>query len=84
MACALGIEQDCNECRMCNKGKSEKKITNYEKIKGMGVEELAEILDKYFGQICMAVDNCGCCPFYREGEECASTKEWLESECDAE
>lgn len=58
-------------------------MTNYEKIKGMSVEELTEFLDEYFGQICMAVDNCGCCPLNREGEECANIKEWLESECDA-
>lgn len=25
MACALGIEQDCNECRMCGNGK----VKNY-------------------------------------------------------
>lgn len=58
--------------------------TNAEKIKGMSIEELAEFLDEYFGQICMAVDNCGCCPFYRENDKCAGTKEWLESECDVE
>lgn len=26
MACALGIEQDCNECRMCGNGKGGKKM----------------------------------------------------------
>lgn len=82
MACALGIEQDCNECRMC--GKDIKKRTNADRIRNMTNEELAEFLDKYFGQICIAVDNCGCCPFYNDGKGCSSTKEWLESECDAE
>lgn len=26
MACALGVEQDCNECRMCGNGKGGKKM----------------------------------------------------------
>lgn len=45
MACSLGIEQDCNECRMCGNGKGGKKMTNFERIKGMNVEELAEIFE---------------------------------------
>lgn len=84
MACTLGIEQDCNECRMCGNGKGGKKMTNFERIKGMNAKEVAKLLDNYFGQICIAVDNCGCCPFYINGKECSSTKEWLESECDSE
>lgn len=28
MACTLGIEQDCNECRMCGNGKGGKKMYN--------------------------------------------------------
>ena len=31
MACALGIEQNCNECRMCGNGKGGKKMTNARK-----------------------------------------------------
>lgn len=42
-------------------------ITNYEKIKGMSVEELAEFLTKQF---CHGM-----------GENLI--KEWLESECDS-
>ena len=42
MACALGIEQNCSECRMCGNGKGGKKMTNFERIKGMNVEELTE------------------------------------------
>lgn len=68
MACALGIEQSCSECRMCYKRKGGKKITNYEKIKGMSVEELAEFLCEKF---CHGV-----------GENLI--KGWLESECDVE
>lgn len=90
MACALGIEQDCSECRMCDKGKADKKITNYEKIKEMSVEELAEIFEDKVSSFdcdvcsskCAGTDFCeetSCKPFAREW-----LKEWLESECDAE
>lgn len=74
MACVLGIEQDCNECRMCDKGKIGKKITNYEKIKGMSVEELADFL--------LTVETYGynC---YSVSDGYSGFKEWLESECDA-
>lgn len=68
MACTLGIEQDCNECRMCGNGKCGKKMTNFEEIKGMSVEELAEFLCEKF---CHGV-----------GENLI--KGWLESECDVE
>ncbi len=68
MACALGMEQDCNECRMCGNGKGGKKIKNADKIRSMTDEELAEFLTKQF---CHGV-----------GENLI--KEWLESECDAE
>lgn len=68
MACVLGIEQGCNECRMCGNGKVGKKMTNFERIKRTGVEELAEFLTKQF---CHGI-----------GENLI--KEWLESECDAE
>lgn len=68
MDCSLGMEQDCSECRMCGKGKIGNKITNYEKIKGMSVEELAEFLCEKF---------C-----HNVGENLI--KEWLESECGVE
>lgn len=66
MACALGIEQDCSECRMCGNGKGGKKMTNADRIRSMTDEELAEFLTKQF---CHGV-----------GENLI--KEWLESECD--
>lgn len=54
-------------------------MTNYEKIKTADVEELADILDKYFGQICMAVGDCRDCPLCEDGE-CISAVKWLKSE----
>lgn len=85
MACALGIEQDCSECRMCDKGKADKKITNYEKIKGMSVEELAEFIEK--AKMCGALitrettseECCGCADGF-----CKDVLEWLENERDEE
>lgn len=75
MACALGIEQDCNECKMCGNGKGDKKMTNFERIKGMSVGELADFLldveaEGYNG--------------YSVSDGYSDFKEWLESECDAE
>lgn len=49
MACIYGVEQPCDECRMCTKEsyrESEKKITNADRIKSMGNAELAEFLDE--------------------------------------
>lgn len=86
MACTLGIEQDCSECRMCDKGKIDKKITNYEKINGMSVEELAEFLERFeLGDIDYSVTFCDLC---KEGGnilnlDCSGClRHWLESECD--
>ena len=46
MACMYGIEQDCNNCRMC--GKDSKKRTNADRIRNMTNEELSELLcDKF-------------------------------------
>lgn len=65
-------------------------MTNYEKIKGMSVEELAELIAsgewsaicpfcKYYGTENCCVENKGA------SKNCADgIKEWLESECDAE
>lgn len=89
MACALGIEQDCNECRMCGNGKGGKKMTNFERIKGMSAEELAKTIYE------LDFDN-GLCPLYDMYEKRKNDSggcsydckecllEWLESECDAE
>lgn len=75
MACALGIEQDCNECRMCGKEKGGKNMTNFERIKGMSVEELAEFL--------LDVESQGY-NGYSVADGYSDFEEWLESECDVE
>lgn len=88
MACALGIEQSCSECRMRDKGKTGKKITNYEKIKGMSVEELAESRIDRIDIYCKSDtqmwtgDFCGIA--WNKEESLRLEKKWLESECDAE
>ena len=80
MACALGTEQSCSECRMCDNVKVGKKVTNYEKIKGMSVEELAEFLLKVNNYM-----DYGCKFGSSKGRDCKDCfKEWLESECDEE
>lgn len=87
MACSLGIEQDCNECRMCGNRKGGKKMTNFERINGMNVEELAEFLNNV--DICMSGEE----PIFScliedkrvgMGWNYEDIEEWLESECDAE
>ena len=90
MACALGIEQNCSECRMCGNGKGGKKMTNFERIKEMSVEELAEVFEDK-----VSTFDCEVCSSkYAETEHCEERgckkfavkrlKKWLESECDAE
>lgn len=65
-------------------------MTNYEKIKGMSVEELAELMAsgewsaicpfcKYYGTENCYIENEGASKNCAEG-----IKEWLESECDEE
>lgn len=92
MACALGIEQDCGECRMCGNGKGGKKMTNADRIRNMRNEELASFLD----EVSSSKYNCGGVldGFSDFDDGCYSTlewlnhevsnnfKEWLESECD--
>lgn len=75
MACTLGIEQDCGECRMCGNGKGGKKMTNFERIKEMSFEELAEFL--------LDVESQGY-NGYSVSDGYLDFKEWLESECDVE
>lgn len=55
-------------------------MTNYEKIKAMSIEEMAE-------KILIMVETCVCCPamgttcIRDDGKSCEQTvKEWLESE----
>ena len=44
MACILGIEQTCGECRMCGNWKDGKNVTNHENLaKITGIEEPVEI-----------------------------------------
>jgi hypothetical protein len=75
---ALGIEQDCNECRTCGNGKGGKKMTNFERIKGMNVEELAEFLCKVKSDYQWKDHE------FPSEDACGDWEEWLESECDAE
>lgn len=89
MACALGIEQDCNECRMCGNGKDGKNMTNFEWIKGMSVEKFAELsvssftyMSGYRADTLFRGHN-GIDYSTRE-EAVMAELEWLESECDAE
>lgn len=59
--------------------------TNFDRIKDMSVEEMAEFLDLYCGEICQVVSNCGNCGFdechnkHKYGT-CGKTLKWLESE----
>lgn len=89
MACALGIEQDCNECRMCGNGKGGKKMTNADRIRNMTNEELAEFLLKVnsaYSETCMTGEtDCKWEDYPTHDKGCKDCfKEWLESECDAE
>lgn len=89
MACAYGIEQDCNECRICSNKDSVKKITNYEKIKGMSIEGLADfllkIIDPSIVQCMMGEGICKWEDYPTHDKGCKDCfKEWLESECDVE
>lgn len=98
MACALGTERDCGECRMCGNGKGGKKMTNFERIKKMNVEELAEFLNEVsktedlgVGRIILFDEPCKIGEQYCRQEDFPNSpfgckdcfKEWLESECDA-
>lgn len=60
-------------------------MTNYEKIKGMSVEELAEFLLvwEYVDEIWIASDGSEFDSFDKETAISHEIK-WLESECDAE
>lgn len=65
------------------------KRTNYEKIKGMSVEELAEFLVKVntaYAEPCMTGEtDCKWEDYPTHDKGCKNCfKEWLESECDAE
>ncbi len=56
-------------------------MTNFEKIKSMSIEEMAEFFDDYFMEICSAVKNQGCRPFFSVTEPRKGiTRKFLESE----
>ena len=62
-------------------------MTNFERIKGMSVEELAEFLDNVtsLGLDYLVGVRGFPCDYCMEKCKCESCiKEWLESECDAE
>ncbi len=91
MACTLGIEQPCSECRMCGnppgnmEGKPPKR-TNADRIRNMTNEELAEFLERFgLGDIDYTVTFCDLC---RKGGnalnlDCSGClRYWLERGCD--
>lgn len=76
--CYLKDEKPCYECNACFKGSNFRAIktikpTNYERIKNMSVEELAELLNNFRA--------CSRCP--KRGNDCfpnLNIEQWLESE----
>lgn len=55
-------------------------MTNYEKIKNMSVEEMAELLQE--SQFCMFVHGTECIYGWHESDCKEHAKQWLESEVD--
>ena len=58
-------------------------MTNYERIKGMSVEEMAVMLSK----MCTIAEDCPHCPFYDdcpEGETDYIWEQWLEQEAESD
>lgn len=84
MACVLGIEQSCSECRMCGERKDSNKITNADRIRNMTNEELAEFIHN----ICTDFEDGEPILTLCLGENCdieisdsyGDIKEWLEGE----
>ena len=76
--CYLKDEKPCYECSACFKGSNFRAIktikpTNYERIKNMRVEELAQLLNNF--RACSRCPKCGnnCFPNL-------NIEQWLESE----
>ena len=76
--CYLKDEKPCYECNACFKGSNFRAIktikpTNYERIKNMSVEELAQLLNNF--RACSRCPKCGnnCFPNL-------NIEQWLESE----
>lgn len=81
VCCGREIPEGSQVCIVCGYG-AEKKQTNYDRIRGMSVEEMVELMQK-----------CGwdCPPYcgYRKIQSCDQNclkcaKQWLESEVDTE
>lgn len=88
MACALGIEQNCKECRMCGNGKGGKKMTNHEhftKITSIDepteIEAIKMILSRIYDDVEHGLFESNYDKYLLLYK---SQKEWLESECDSE
>ena len=88
MACVLGIEQDCNECRMCGNGKGGKKMTNADRIRELTNEKLAESridrIDIYFKNNTQMWTGDFAGIAESKEEAFLLEIEWLESERDVE
>ena len=76
--CYLKDEKPCYECSACFKGSNFRAIktikpTNYERIKNMSVEELAQLLNNF--RACSRCPKCGnnCFPNL-------NIEQWVESE----
>lgn len=80
MACILGIETPCGECRMCGKHNSGKKNTNADRIRNMTNEELADLLESAENA---GYNNSSIAPKDSNNYPMDMLK-WLESECGAE
>lgn len=58
-------------------------MTNFEKIKNMGVEEMAIQIERFSNYVCVGYDICRDCPFNLMVDGNCSKKRlilWLESE----
>ena len=74
MACTLGIEQPCSECRMCGnppgdmEGKPPKR-TNADRIRNMTNEEQAGFLERFQQEVPRKnMINFSCFSTFRNGE----------------
>lgn len=77
MACIYGIEQPCDECRMCteeNHMKKQRKTTNAEKIRSMGIAELAAFLCRVKEDFQWTEQE------FPSGDACGDWEGWLGSE----
>lgn len=73
--CKKECKHDLEKCTYY----SPAKMTNFERIKQMTIEELADFLDK-ITYCCKYDSECGYCPLYNACIGTTSSKTWLESE----